>query len=111
MFAEMILSKGRPVAPFASLALYSSDRTASSPRTAYLASLTRGFILLIFKLRSAAVVDIVRREARSDLGEDWNDGGELSSYMRCQRMRDHSKVRYIKSAKNKKSCLRKGHSA
>ncbi len=60
MFAEITLSKGSSVAPFASLALYSSDRTASSPLTAYFASLTWGFMLLMFRLRRLFVVDIVR---------------------------------------------------
>jgi len=60
MFAEMILSKGRSLDPFASLALYSSDRTANSPLTAYFASLTWGLILLMFRLRRALVVDILR---------------------------------------------------
>lgn len=54
------MSKGKLLSPFASLALYSSDRTASSPLTAYLASLTWGLMLLMLKLRSAVVVDILR---------------------------------------------------
>jgi len=62
MLAEMTLSKGKLVSPSASLALYSSDRTASSPLTAYLASFTCGFMLLMFKLRRGVVDDIARRE-------------------------------------------------
>ena len=80
MFAEMTLSKGRSVAPFASFALYSSDRTANSPRTAYLASFTWGFMLLIFKLRNGVVVDMVRRGVRTDLEGDWMGRGDLSAY-------------------------------
>ena len=73
MFAEMIFSKGMSVAPFASLALYSSDRTASSPLTAYLASFTWGFMLLMFRLRSWAVEDIVRCWVVSNMEETGNE--------------------------------------
>lgn len=84
MFAEIILSNGRSVSPLASLALYSSDRTASSPLTAYLASLTWGFMLLMFKLRRAVVDDIVRFGYCRELMEGCPQFRGLSRCMLCQ---------------------------
>ena len=61
MLAEMTLSKGRSLSsPFRSLARYVSERVASSPRTAYLASRTLALMLLTFRLRRAVVDDMVR---------------------------------------------------
>ena len=69
MLAEITLSKGRVVSPLASLALYSSERTASSPRTAYFACLMCGFILLMFRLRRGVEVVMLR-----DVGlSNWKD--------------------------------------
>src|ERR1700733_7477438 len=68
MFAEMTVSKGKGDAggvggsPFFSCARYSSDLIASSPRTAYLASLTCGFMLSMFRLRRRGVDDMLRRK-------------------------------------------------
>ena len=61
MLAEMTLSKGRSLPlPLASWARYSSDLTASSPRTAYSALRTWGLTLSMLRLRSRGEVDIVR---------------------------------------------------
>lgn len=48
MLAEITSENGRFVIPPWRYALYSSDLTASSPRTAYLAALTWGLMLFIF---------------------------------------------------------------
>lgn len=46
MLADMTCLNGRPAeSPLASLARYSSDLTANSPRTAYWAALTCGLML------------------------------------------------------------------
>jgi hypothetical protein len=58
MLAEMTFWKGRLVSPLASLARYSSDLTASSPLTAYLAVTTWGLMFLMFS-RVAGVDDMV----------------------------------------------------
>jgi hypothetical protein len=84
MLAEIILSNGRLVSPFASLALYLSDRTASSPLTAYFASLTWGFMLLMFRLRREEVVAIVRCGFWREIVEDGNGCCELSRCNLCQ---------------------------
>ena len=67
MLAEMTLSKGRASSPggvggacWESFARYCSERVASSPRTAYLASLTCGLMLSMLRLRKGVVVDMVR---------------------------------------------------
>lgn len=68
MLAEMTWSNGNGSSggvgeyPFLSLALYSSDLTASSPRTAYWAERTCWFMLLTLRLRRGVEEDIVRRE-------------------------------------------------
>jgi hypothetical protein len=104
MLAEITLSKGRPASPFASLALYSSDLTASSPLTAYFASLTWGFMLLIFKLRRAVVVDMLREEG-GNLKEDGTEGRRRSKYVHGQGRKKpiiHPSMRLLKSAEKKK---------
>ena len=66
MLALMTLSKGSffsfesPFVEEESWLRYFSDRMASSPRTAYWASLTCGLMLSMFRLRREAVEDIVR---------------------------------------------------
>jgi hypothetical protein len=104
MLAEITLSKGRPASPFASLALYSSDLTASSPLTAYFASLTWGFMLLIFKLRRAVVVDMLREEG-GNLKEDGTEGRRRSKYVHSQGGKKsiiYPSMRLLKSAGKKK---------
>ena len=112
MFAEITLSNGRLVSPFASFALYSSERTASSPLTAYFASLTWGFMLLIFKLRREEVVDIVRCGLCKGFVEDGNECRGLSKCTLCQiySVINHSKVvRHKKAAAKKKLSEKTAH--
>lgn len=69
MLALMTVSKGRELSAggvggssfsFRSCVLYSSDLMASSPRTAYFASLTCGFMLSILSAFRLGVEDIFR---------------------------------------------------
>jgi hypothetical protein len=69
------------------LALYSSDRTASSPLTAYFASLTWGLMLLMFKLRRGVVVDILRVDGCHEFKGEGGKVCRLSRNIRSQRRR------------------------
>jgi hypothetical protein len=63
MFAAMTVSKGRSLpSPLANFARYSSERTASSPRTAYWAARTCGLMLSMLSALRGVEADMVRDE-------------------------------------------------